>query len=297
MKFFTYCSSQPSLKIFLNTLPRSGSKYLAHTLADALRMSRMVISLQRLGDDLLVPKWVETFSRGGYLAKEHLPALRSNLVLLRHFGVTRFVVHVRDPRQSILSLTRFLENQMERTDASYRFPNWQSFWEEKMKYNVFRGGGLAIAQVCERLAHLGRRPHATVNMRAHLDSIFDLPEEYQGWDLSHRLDWQLEHSLPMMVDWITDWLKIIDTPNSGFHILLTTYRELKENPEAFFARILDFYDITGKQVTLPQLEKGQLHFRKGETDEWRQVFTPAQIECAGKSIPEYLRERFLWPAH
>ncbi len=167
MKFFTYCSSQPSLKIFLNTLPRSGSKYLAHTLANALQMSRMVISLQHLGDDLLVPKWVETFSRRGYLAKEHLPALRSNLVLLRHFGVTRFVVHVRDPRQSILSLTR----------------------------------------------------------------------------------------------------------------------------------ILDFYDITGKQVTLPQLEKGQLHFRKGETDEWRQVFTPEQIECAGKSIPEYLRERFLWPAH
>ncbi|MEG3969483.1 tetratricopeptide repeat protein [Microcoleus sp. T2B6] len=99
--------------IFLNTLPKSGSMYVLEAISNGLNKPWMRIVV----DD------GENISRGAVnilademkLAHEHLPASLRNLCLITEV-LDRLIVHVRDPRQAILSWVHHLSKTIAETE-------------------------------------------------------------------------------------------------------------------------------------------------------------------------------------
>ncbi len=98
--------------ILINALPKSASESIWNKLANGLNIAQAHVSIGLFPDCLVVPHRVREFGRGGVAAKEHLPATRHNLKTLAAAGVDRVVVHLRDPRQSLLSWAHFLEGDV-----------------------------------------------------------------------------------------------------------------------------------------------------------------------------------------
>jgi hypothetical protein len=124
-----------------------------------------------------------------------------------------------------------------------------------------------------------------------------LHKEYFTWDFSKRLDWYIKNNFIYWIDWIQQWVDAENNPDFKTEILFTSHQELSEYPRAFFIRITRFYGIPDKYflgATLPEKKQGQLHFRKGLTNEWVDVFTDEQKEFTNKLIPKELKTRFGW---
>ncbi len=98
--------------ILINALPKSASESIWNRLAQGLGIAQGHISIGLFPDCLAVPYRVREFSRGGMAAKEHLPATTHNVAALAEAGVERVIVHVRDPRQALLSWAHFLEGDV-----------------------------------------------------------------------------------------------------------------------------------------------------------------------------------------
>ena len=49
-----------------------------------------------------------------------------------------------------------------------------------------------------------------------------------------------------------------------------------------------------KKLT-PKPKKGELHYRKGQIDEWKTIFTDEQIEKASKMMSKNMKKQFAWP--
>lgn len=123
------------------------------------------------------------------------------------------------------------------------------------------------------------------------------PEEYYTWPISRQVDWNIEYFLPSAVTWMQDWLNFKeheDQKPNGFKVLITTYDQFKENERNFYAKILDFYNIPREQFTFIHMRLDMdVHFRSGDQNEWRTVYTPAQLSKINK-ISRSLLEKFNW---
>lgn len=89
--------------ILFNTLPKSGSVYISHLLKDSLDLALMEISSAYFVSDVIDYKraWqLSTF--GGAIGQAHLPSNSLNLQIVKAL-FERMIVHVRDPRQALLS--------------------------------------------------------------------------------------------------------------------------------------------------------------------------------------------------
>lgn len=126
------------------------------------------------------------------------------------------------------------------------------------------------------------------------------PEVYYTWSLEQQIDWNIENFLPLVVNWMNGWLdyKIEkDKLDSKFKVLLTTYDEFMQDEVAFYHKILDFYGIPKQYFSFaPPSKNMEVHYRKGDPDEWRRVFTTAQQERINKMIPQKLFAYFNWKA-
>lgn len=90
--------------IFLNTMPKSGSMYILNVLAKSLDYQIVPTCIaSHMARDHLIPSWATAFSAGGMITQEHMSASMQNIAALRMAGIDRIVVHVRDPRQALLS--------------------------------------------------------------------------------------------------------------------------------------------------------------------------------------------------
>ena len=249
--------------ILLNTLPKSASVYLRNALSAGLGLQDMSISGGWFPGDLVVPEQVKRLSEGGTVTQEHLPASALNLMVL-DFYLDRFVVHVRDPRMATLELVHHwitMEPAMTQQDRD------------------------------------GRPAHSFADPRIFRQGFYSLSME-------EKIGWEIEHVLPIEIQWIEGWLDASEDPSFRPAILFTRYEDLVEDETAFFDVILDFYGIDRSLFTFepfqplsaddPTLE-GQYHFRNARTDEWRDVFTPKQLDEARPMMPERLLERFGWP--
>lgn len=97
------------LGLFLSTLPKSASAYIWMALATGLNLRPERISNNVLGETEMVDlERLEKLScRGGFVAHGHFEPTDYNLAALnQHVG--KLVVHVRDPRQTILSWAHYL---------------------------------------------------------------------------------------------------------------------------------------------------------------------------------------------
>jgi len=96
--------------IFLNTMPKSRSIFLAYSFAYGLFL-KYFAHLRKPGDDSwyrllnaeIDPERIRRFAAARQLSQDHIPSTPQNRKWLgRHLD--RFVVHLRDPRQATLSM-------------------------------------------------------------------------------------------------------------------------------------------------------------------------------------------------
>lgn len=96
--------------ILIVTLPKSGSVYIWNHLVSSLGVKKIRVGGSYFPDDIIVEEQMQEFSVGSKICQEHLPARRLNLNIIQRY-LDRLVVHVRDPRQAVLSWMHFLEKE------------------------------------------------------------------------------------------------------------------------------------------------------------------------------------------
>jgi len=96
--------------MLVNTLPKSGTVYIRGRLSEALDVPFRQLTLAPLYNTP-IPSWLEDFGKGGAVAAEHFMATPETVDLLHNARLRRLVIHVRDPRQSALSLLHFQSSQ------------------------------------------------------------------------------------------------------------------------------------------------------------------------------------------
>lgn len=107
--------------ILLNTLPKSGSVFIATTLIDTLDLEFSYISPALFVSDVVNYDIAENLClRGGYLSQSHLFAYDLNLKLIQLL-FDKMIVHVRDPRQALLSWAHHILKYYESPRIYLRF--------------------------------------------------------------------------------------------------------------------------------------------------------------------------------
>ncbi|MEG4799126.1 tetratricopeptide repeat protein [Microcoleus sp. ARI1-B5] len=98
--------------IFLNTLPKSGSQYVLEALSNGLNKPWMRIAA---GGEIIRRDDIKLLADKMKLAHEHLPVSVMNLCLITE-ALDRLIVHVRDPRQAMLSWVHHLRKTIAETE-------------------------------------------------------------------------------------------------------------------------------------------------------------------------------------
>ncbi|WP_449419493.1 tetratricopeptide repeat protein [Phormidium nigroviride] len=99
--------------IFLNTLPKSGSMYVLEAISNGLNKPWMRIAVD--DGEIISRGDVNILAAEMKLAHEHLPASLRNLCLITE-TLDRLIVHVRDPRQAMLSWVHHLSKTIAETE-------------------------------------------------------------------------------------------------------------------------------------------------------------------------------------
>lgn len=192
-----------------------------------------------LGNDCVVDAWAKDYSRGGACHTTHLAPTPSNIRSLRHAGIGKVIVHMRDPRQALLSA----------------------------------------------IHHIETYPDQVVLLRRAADG------EVSVTDRARNMIGFFENT----ICWIAGWIKAAEHIN----ILFSTFEELVRDQGRLVERYIDFFGrehaskFNYKKALMRDPGK-DYHFRKGETDEWRTVFTHEFADELSARIPQYLKEKFEW---
>lgn len=109
---------------------------------------------------------------------------------------------------------------------------------------------------------------------------------------SAQFGWYLE-----AVDWVHGWSEAA----AALPIHFSTFEAFVADREAFIDRMVAAYggdpEHFDKDAATTRYEGVDYHLRRGEVDEWRRAFTPAQIERLNAALPAALADRFGWPTH
>lgn len=99
----------PSLHII--SFRKSASSFIALVLAQGLDIPACITSFLHT---MIVPSWLRCFLRGGAVTHEHTFPFRANIALLRSYSVPT-IIHVRNPKQVIVSHAHFYKKYLEET--------------------------------------------------------------------------------------------------------------------------------------------------------------------------------------
>lgn len=122
------------------------------------------------------------------------------------------------------------------------------------------------------------------------------PKHFMGLTFSERVDWAIDHHLPILVRWVDGWIKYSQQDLSGetFRVLFTTYPELVNDETALFAKICGFFDVPKGSFVHPNIDKSEaVYFRKGQPGEWRNVFSATQRQRA-TDLSQSILAHFGW---
>ena len=112
-------------------------------------------------------------------------------------------------------------------------------------------------------------------------------------DLGAQIDWCIENYLPLLIGFLADWRKVDADPDRPVSVLFLSFELFRAEPARYFERALEFYRVPPERFAA-EAEAEVVHLRKGQTDEWRGVFTEAQRKRAGELIPDDMAEAFGW---
>ncbi|MEG4283602.1 tetratricopeptide repeat protein [Microcoleus sp. A006_D1] len=251
--------------ILLCSLPKSGTVYINNSLAKGLGLLSGKLSPLR--------QWIEF-----YWSDE-----------------LGFNIEIKSPAEEI-----FNRPILSSLDTVHMIPNqWNLFAISLMFDRLVVNVRDPRQSLISWIEHI-KRFSANNNTQIEMYRIWTVNEFFQSESLKNEIDFQLENENGYFfkaIKWIEGWLDASKDPDFYPEILLTKFEDLATNPKAFFEKVLDFYEIEKSSFTFPeppQFKEGT-HYRKGRTDEWREVFTPEQKEKATKMIPQRLLDKFGWP--
>ena len=129
---------------YLNTMPRSGSMYMSHHLGRVYGTLFFRIASPGFPESHLIEEKVRILSKGGLWDQGHLNASEGNLDILEANGVSRILLHVRDPRQATLSWAHHSEREMVGPNAHLRLRMGNRVprdyddraWDEKLQWHA-----------------------------------------------------------------------------------------------------------------------------------------------------------------
>jgi len=99
--------------IFLVTIPKSATSYISQSLAKSLGYDHCsTICSPAFPDNFLFPSMMYDFQRGGMVAVSHMRPTDWNLRVFKFFGGKKIVIHVRDPRATMVSWLHFVDKVM-----------------------------------------------------------------------------------------------------------------------------------------------------------------------------------------
>ncbi|MBI2840259.1 MAG: sulfotransferase domain-containing protein [Acidobacteria bacterium] len=128
-----------------------------------------------------------------------------------------------------------------------------------------------------------------------LRRYFSMPGDFPELGLERQLDFWIDRWLPLLVDWISGWLAIIDSREFSIEFDVFRYEDFAADNKRFLSRLCAFIGVPENSArVVPTPTPGDLHFRKGLVDEWKDVMTDAQEAKATALIPKWMRERFSW---
>jgi hypothetical protein len=150
-----------------------------------------------------------------------------------------------------------------------------------------------------------RDPRATVlSLIYHSDGVNTLQNDPAYYRLHYVTKWgektfdeKLSYMLDTEINFFLGYLRqVIEVQKTGrSDVMFTTFEEFVLDNDAFFKKILDFYDIPWSYWQGKNLRKASnVRFRKGSVDEWRSAFTREQIDRINAKIPDEFFDAFGW---
>ena len=112
-------------------------------------------------------------------------------------------------------------------------------------------------------------------------------------DLGAQIDWCIENYLLLLIGFLADWRTVDADPDRPVSVLFLSFEQFRTEPARYFERALEFYRVPPERFAA-EAEAEVVHLRKGQTDEWRSVFTEAQRARAWELIPDDMAEAFGW---
>ena len=169
---------------------------------------------------------------------------------------------------------------------------------------------LSRARLTRLVVHLRDPRQATLSWVHHVETLTGasgylrqriwplLPEDYDRRSFAEKLDWHIARHLRLLSLWAQAWVKLAEARAGELAIRFTSYEEFRRDEPGFYASLLEFYGIESADFDAnpADLAKQEFHFRKGQTEEWREVFTDAQKQAAWCLMPDDLCARFGWRA-
>ncbi|MBI2255465.1 MAG: sulfotransferase domain-containing protein [Proteobacteria bacterium] len=99
--------------ILLFAQPKSGSTFLHRAFRKTLQVPFTRIGAGGVFDAAIRYKELKAFAQGNAVCREHLPARRHLLDSIAGVGIKKVVLHIRDPRYSIVSWTKMVDRFIE----------------------------------------------------------------------------------------------------------------------------------------------------------------------------------------
>jgi len=234
--------------VLLITMPKSGSMYVYNILMSRLGLRPVITGDHAFPFAPIDAPALKKFALGCAIDQAHYMPTTKNLTLLANEGIDKLVIHVRDPRQALLSWVHYVDKLNERGIV---------YWEQD----------------------------------------FELPIDYFNKTLEEKIDVMIDCFYPHLIDFINKWIsyEAKDSRKYGMKVLFTEFKKMKSNPELFFEDIDKFYNIN-KVIPHhnPNNKDAHSHDRKGEVDEWLQVFNAEQINNTTVMITDEIQKRFNW---
>ena len=213
--------------------------------------------------NLIAPNLIK-FSKGNFLARQTFPASDLNLKLLHHFKINKMILHVRDPRQAVISWMYYLQNRGKR-----------------FKNNIHPDQELTLLY--------WRYPKNLIDLNI---------DEQIEW---HINNYYVEN-VKWIKSWIAFKKKNKlelggQVINIKLDIFFSTFENFVNDQKKFIVDILDFYNF--KDYIIDDNEIFRDHskipnYRKGFTNEWRDVMSKNQIDKVNSYLDKEICNFFNW---
>lgn len=267
--------------VFIVTLPKSGTVFLSYALQNGLNLQWNSIGSGRFPHNIIYHEKILEFLKGGQYCHLHMaPHLENVLPICLTFE--KFILNIRDPRGSVVSMYHYMNYILEHDDIHNR---QQSFDPQFIGWNKMSER--------EKIEHV---------IGFYYDEVI---QWLGGWFDLLNINFTSNEKYKRS----TSNVYILDTNNIAraygkycrcggqkVNVLLTCHESLVLlGDEPFIHMLLDFLGIPRQRYVHPDLPKDmRINFRKGRIDSWKNELTEGQQERLTRKLPQEWREYFGW---